>query len=218
MGQKNTRKRTNGVKPIKTLWFDLGNVILPFDFNPAFKRLGRIGKTDPQAIRRFFHKRPWLEADCDEGRIHGLGLYRLLRKSFNLNALPYGQFKHIWNDIFEENHEVSSIIRNLKRGGYRLVLISNTNKLHFDYLRVSYPIINAFHRHILSFRIKRRKPHRKIYQIALKTSYAKPEEIFYTDDREELTQAASENHGVHSHTFRSAKGLKKALLSRGVRI
>ena len=73
MGQKNTRKRTNGVKPIKTLWFDLGNVILPFDFSPAFKRLGRIGKTDPQAIRRFFHKRPWLEADCGKADSIALG-------------------------------------------------------------------------------------------------------------------------------------------------
>jgi len=215
--QRIIHSNKNGCR-IKTFWFDLGNVILPFDFTPAFQRLSQYAAVSPKKVRGFFEERPWLEADCDEGRVHGYALYRLLKKSFDLNGLTYHRFKLIWNDIFAENRQVSSMIRKLRAQGYRMILISNTNKLHFDYLRKEYPILRSFHRHILSYELKTRKPVRRIYHAALKVSRAKASEVFYTDDRREFIQAATQDHGVTSHVFRTARGLKNALRKHGLKL
>ncbi len=196
--------------PIKTFWFDLGNVILPFDFTPAFKRLSRRHGTPAEDIRAFFKERAWLEAACDTGEVTAHTLYRMLRKHFGWSKLTYAEFKTVWNDIFKENHEVSDLIRRLRRAGYRLILVSNTNKLHFDHIAKRYPVMKEFHHHVLSYKIRTRKPEKKMYRHALKLSRAKKHEIFYADDRSDFTGAAA-GHGVHVHTFTRASLLKRAL-------
>ncbi len=201
--------------PLKTFWFDLGNVILPFDFTPAFKRLSRHG-ADPKEIRQFFKDRAWLESACDKGSVNALALYRMLRKHFGFSGLTYAEFQKIWNGIFKENREVSGLIRRLRKDGFRLILVSNTNKLHFDHIRKTYPVMGEYHHHVLSYKEKTRKPERGIYQRALRLSRADKHEIFYTDDREDFTSAAR-RHGVHVHTFTRAAGLKTALRSHGVK-
>ncbi|MBP9732815.1 MAG: HAD family phosphatase [Candidatus Omnitrophica bacterium] len=199
---------------LRTIWFDLGNVILPFDFGPAFKRLSRHG-TEVLAIRRFFKERPWLEAACDTGEVNAMRLYRMLKKHFEWKRLSYLEFGEIWNDIFKENREVSRLIRDLRKRGFRLILVSNTNKLHFDHIAKTYPVMKHFHHHVLSYKIKTRKPERKMFRGALAVSKAKKHEIFYTDDRSDFTDAAAA-HGVHVHTFKHASGLKRALKKHGV--
>jgi FMN phosphatase YigB (HAD superfamily) len=209
--------RLSTAKPqtqLKTIWFDLGNVILPFDFTPAFKRLSRHG-TDADEIRAFFKERPWLEAACDTGEVTGHDLYRMLKKHFGWKRLTYAEFRKVWNGIFKENRDVSRLIRDLRRRGFRLILVSNTNKLHFDHIAKTYPVLGEFHHHVLSYEIKTRKPERKMYRHALKVSKARGHEIFYADDRADFTGAASA-HGVHVHTFTHASKLKRALKKHGV--
>lgn len=199
---------------LKTFWFDLGNVILPFDFTPAFKRLSRHG-VKAERIRLFFKERPWLEGASDRGEVTAYALYRMLRKHFSFQKLSYREFREVWNDIFKENREVSSLIRELRKRGYRLILVSNTNKLHFDHILKTYPVLRQFHHHVLSYKLKTRKPEKAIYHHALKLSRVKKHQIFYTDDRSDFTGAAS-GHGVHVHTFTKAARLKRALKKHGI--
>jgi putative hydrolase of the HAD superfamily len=200
---------------LKTFWFDLGNVILPFDFTPAFKRLSRHG-AQTEDIRKFFKDRPYLESACDKGTVTAHKLYRMLRKHFGFSKLTYREFQIIWNGIFKENREVSALIRRLRREGYRLILVSNTNKLHFDHIVKTYPVMGEFHHHVLSYKEKTRKPERAIYHKALRLSRAAKHQIFYADDRADFTSAAS-RHGVHVHTFTHAAGLKASLRQHGIK-
>ena len=199
------------ISAIKTFWFDLGNVILFFDFMPAFRKLARYTHLDAQQIRAYFKAHPKLEAHLDEGRVNAPALFRRLRRDLKLKKIAYADFKKIWNEIFTENRPVIELLRNLKKNGYRLVLISNTNRLHIDYIVRRYSVLQMFDHVVLSYKVRARKPHRKIYKTALAVSRAEPHEIFYTDDREDLIAAASANHGVHAHPFRTAHGLKQAL-------
>ena len=74
--------------------------------------------------------------------------------------------------------------------------------MHFDYVKRRYPVLGKFDRHVLSYREKVRKPDERIYRVAARACRAKPQEIFYIDDREDLTSAAEEL-GFHVHTFRN---------------
>jgi glucose-1-phosphatase len=198
---------------IKAVLFDLGKVLLHFDFTPAFKRLSRHCLHDPETVRRFFLNSE-LEVLYDGGKIGSAEFYRRVRKGLGLRT-DYAGFRDIWNGIFTPVPGMAALVKRLKKKK-RLVLISNTNAMHFEYLRGRYPVLGHFDRHILSFKEKVRKPDERIYRTAQKACKALPEEIFYIDDREDLTSAAEEL-GFHVHTFRNdLSALTAKLREKGV--
>jgi len=214
--KKQSITEKNSKKPqIKTVWFDLGNVILPFNFRPAFKRLSGYSPAAPRDFADFFHNHPRLEKDSDRGVLTGRLLYRLLVKRFKIRGLSYGCFKTIWNGIFSENRAVTKIIRQLKRRGIRLIMVSNTNRMHFEYIRRRYSVVGIFDRVILSYEAGDRKPGGRIYRMALKASGTAPRQILYTDDKEDLVAAARKKCGVSTHHFKTADKLRAALKAGG---
>lgn len=190
-------KKTRG--KFKALLFDLGKVILHFDFTPAFKRLSAETGLKPDQISDFF-SRSGLEVLYDGGKITSKDFYLEVKKGLRHN-LGYGEFREIWNRIFKLNSEIVSLIQELK-SRYRLVLISNTNHMHFEYIRKKYSVMHCFDRHILSYKEKVRKPDERIYRRAMRACSARAREIFYIDDREDLTSAAKEL-GFHTFTYKN---------------
>jgi len=181
----------------KAILFDLGKVILDFNFEPAFKRLSKATGLQPVEIEWHFMN-SGLEVLYDGGKISSRQFYTGVKKLLK-HPLGYNEFKKVWNEIFTPIPEAVRLINRL-HSRYRLVLISNTNAMHYAYLKSKYPLLGKFHRHILSFREKVRKPDRRIYRKAVKACQAHPYEIFYIDDRKDLTDAAG-NLGMRTFTF-----------------
>lgn len=195
---------------IKAVLFDLGKVLLHFDFGPAFRRLSRhTGKT-PEEISRFFTE-SGLEVLYDGGKVSSAAFYREVRRGLGF-SLTYTGFRDIWNGIFTPVPGMAALVRRLGRKR-RLVLISNTNEMHFAYVKKNYPVLGCFDRHIVSYREKMRKPDERLYLAAQKACRAKPHEILYIDDREDLTEAAHEL-GFHVHTFKKDVPKLKGVLKK----
>ncbi len=188
------------VKKIKAVLFDLGKVILHFDFTPAFGRLSSACAMSPGQIENYF-SRSGLEVLYDGGKISSKKFYSEVKKELR-HDLNFEEFKDIWNRIFRPNSKIVSLIRILKKNKTRLVLVSNTNPMHFEYILKHYAILGHFEKHILSYKEKVRKPDRRIYRAAIRACQAKPHEIFYIDDRSDLTQAAQEI-GLNTFTFKN---------------
>lgn len=198
---------------IKAVLFDLGKVLLHFDFGPAFRRLSRHCGKKPEEINRFFTE-SGLEVLYDGGRISSASFYREVRRGLGL-SLSYAAFRGIWNGIFTPVPGMARLVRRLGRDR-RLVLISNTNEMHFAYAKKRYPVLGLFDEHIVSYRQRVRKPDERIYRAAQRACRAKPREIFYIDDREDLTSAARQL-GFHVHTFRNdVPKLRDALKTHGL--
>ncbi len=191
--------KTKNNKKIKAILFDLGQVILDFDFEPAFRKLSRFTRRSPEQIQAYFYA-SGLEALYDGGKISSQTFHREVKKALG-HTLDYNEFKKIWNNVFTLNPRVARLIKNLK-SRYRLVLISNTNAMHYEYVRIKYPVLSCFDKHILSFKEKARKPDKRIYQTAVKACRARPAEILYIDDREDLIEAAK-GLGFHTFTFKN---------------
>ncbi len=184
---------------IKAVLFDLGKVIVDFSFHGAFKRLSKACTLAPEEIEIYFMQ-SGLEVLYDGGKITSRFFYSEVKKALK-HRLSYREFERVWNQIFKPNRETIQLIGRLKKKGYRLVLISNTNDMHYRYIRQNYPVLKQFHRIILSYKEKRRKPDAEIYRTAIRACKAKAQEILYIDDRADLTEAAQEL-GIHSFTFR----------------
>lgn len=197
---------------IKAVLFDLGKVLLRFDFEPAFKRLARHSAKKPEQIKDFFLYSE-LEVLYDGGRISSHEFYRKVKRGLGL-SIDYAGFRTIWNDIFTPVPGMAALVERLGRNK-RLVLISNTNRMHFEHIQDRYPVLRHFQRHIVSYEEKVRKPDERIYRTAQAACRARPEEIFYIDDRIDLTAAAGEL-GFRVYTFRNdLPQLKNELKKQG---
>jgi putative hydrolase of the HAD superfamily len=198
---------------IKAILFDLGNVIVPFDFQRAYAKLGplctcpvteitsRLRSTD--LVRRY-----------ETGRIESRPFVAELSALLGLKT-NYDEFCDLWTSVFFEDTLIpESLIAGL-RGRYRLVVLSNTNPIHFSMLKAQYPLLGHFDDFVLSYEVGALKPDAKIYQEAIQRSGCLPGECFFTDDIAINVEAARE-HGIDAVQFLSAGQLQEELRARRV--
>lgn len=199
-------------KKYSVIIFDLGNTLIRFDHNISAKKLAGLFRIDQEKIRGLFF-------DSELTRLFEKGL--ISAKEFYTRAtdflgikIPYKDFVSIWNDIFWEDEESCRIARSLKRN-YKLFLLSNVNKLHFEYIKKKFDIIEIFDEVILSFAVGAMKPEARIFEDAVTRAGGDKSAVLYIDDREDLIKEARE-FGIESIRFEGAEKLKKELEERGV--
>jgi putative hydrolase of the HAD superfamily len=129
--------------------------------------------------------------------------------------IEYGHFCRIWSSIFTDTLIPESMLASLA-ARYRLLLLSNTNAIHFEGLRASHPLLRHFHKLILSYEVKAMKPRPEIYQAALACAGCRPEDCFYTDDIAAYVTAAR-SLGIDAVQFRSLEQLQGEMQARGIR-
>ena len=192
--------------------FDLGNVILPFENRPIAEKLQAKSRgecTADDIFRYLFDPETGSINPYEEGCCSSIEFFRDVRDRFGLR-LELDEFKTIWNEIFRENREVSTIIAGLKARRIPLFLLSNTNEFHFAHIIDRYPIVHLMDEWILSFEVGAKKPKRRIYEAIFERMDVRPDEVFYIDDVKEYVEVA-ESMGIRGHVFREAAGLEKVL-------
>lgn len=173
--------------PVKTIIFDLGRTLIPFSLEPLRPHLNQPALAE--LCRSFESGRVAREAFPGE-------VCRLTR-------MPAGEFESWWNAIFEPDWLVpQDYVRGLL-ARYRVGLLSNTNAIHFDYLRRQHPLLEEFDFHILSHEVGASKPEMLIYEAAEAGARCPPEEILYFDDVAEFV-AAARRRGWQAHQFTTA--------------
>jgi putative hydrolase of the HAD superfamily len=198
---------------IEVIFFDLGNVILPFDHYQIAEKLFRFSNRkevkDPQSIFSYlFDLEKGAINDYETGRESSLEFFQDLKEHFQL-TLSFEEFIPIWNDIFWEDVGVSEMIRSLK-GRKRLGLISNTNPLHMDYISSKFPVIHIFDKWILSHEVGFKKPDVRIFRKAMDWASVEPKKILLIDDMKTHVEKAI-SLGMQGIHFISADQLKKEL-------
>jgi len=192
--------------------FDLGNVVIDFDFDIASRRLSPLCGISPEEV--FQRMASWEGIPAfEEGKIEPPRFFETMKERLGF-PFGYDAFLPIWNEIFTEKKEVSALLRRLL-GRIPLALISNTNRLHFDYCYRTFPIIKEVGQFVLSCEVGFRKPDLRIYQTALSRFNAVPEKVVYVDDLQELVGAAR-RLGLEAIRFEGTGKLERDLLERGL--
>jgi putative hydrolase of the HAD superfamily len=203
----------NSIKVIKTVIFDLGKVIVPFDFKRGYRAMAelcpyaaedipkRIGSTD--LVRRF-----------ESGQIRPAEFVQELCGILNLK-MEYDHFCEIWSSIFlPETLIPESLLAGIRRR-YRLLLLSNTNAIHFQMIRDNYPLMRHFDGYVLSYEVGAMKPSPRIYEEAIALARCEAAECFFTDDIAEYV-AGAKAAGMDAVQFESAEQIERELRLRGV--
>jgi glucose-1-phosphatase len=175
------------LKRIEALIFDIGNVIVPFDWRLCKARL-RVSCSNltPVAEEDFRE----LCTRFEVGEMTGETFARLAIRAIAFQGNEQ-QFIAIWNSIFSCNLPMERTILRLK-GRFPLFLLSNTSDLHLAHLNQNCEVLRHFVGGVYSFRAKCAKPDRKIYEIALKQFALKPEHTVYIDDLPANVDSASD--------------------------
>jgi glucose-1-phosphatase len=198
---------------IKTLIFDLGKTLIPFDFEHSFRALGEMCGQSPAHIRSRIGAAGLIEP-FERGLIEPEQFVKRLGAALEI-PLDYGRFCEIWSGIFLPEPLIPESLIEALGARYRLLLLSNTNAVHFEWLERTYPMLGHFDDLVLSFRLKCAKPSPGIYREAIRLAHCLPEECFYTDDIAAYVEAAR-REGIDGVQFLSLEQLEKDMRGRGI--
>ncbi|MGB9605541.1 MAG: HAD family hydrolase, partial [Bryobacteraceae bacterium] len=172
----------------RAILFDLGQVLVPFDLERGYRALAPYCSYAPQEIRARIAA-SGLVRPFEEGRIPAAEFVRGISAALGLEV-SYEQFCELWGSIFlPETLVPESLVEALARR-FRLLILSNTNVLHYAMIEQRYGIVRRFHDRVLSYEVGALKPDERIYREALRRAGCEPGECFYVDDIPEYVEAA----------------------------
>lgn len=197
----------------KTVIFDLGKVLIHFDFKRGYRALeGHCPYAAAEIPRRLATTD--LVERFETGMVEPRDFVAQFSRILDLQ-LDYDRFCEIWSCIFTGAIIPESMLEGLA-GRYRLLLLSNTNAIHFEVLRHTYGhLLRHFHDLILSYEVRTLKPQPEIYEAALQRAGCLPGECFYTDDIAAYVDAARQM-GIDAVQFESREQIEREMRGRGI--
>ncbi len=180
---------------IKTIIFDFGDVFINLD-KPATMR-----EMEKYEIESLSEDLLNINQQYEKGLISSEEFVKSYQTEHS--QLQEEHFKNSWNAILidfpEYRHQFLKKLSEEKN--YQLILLSNTNEIHIDWVKENVSFFEdfkaCFDAFYLSYEINFRKPDAEIYEFVLKEHDLKPEECLFIDDTRENTVAA-ENLGIHT--------------------
>jgi putative hydrolase of the HAD superfamily len=175
------------IKPSAVI-FDLGKVLVDFDYGIAARKLARTGK-DPAEVHRFIAESPLLFR-YETGLLSRQDFYDAICADTGYGG-HIDEFCGFFADIFSPIQPMIDLHADLRTRGVPTYIFSNTNDLAIDHIRRNFPFFNTFDGYILSYEVGAMKPDEKIYIAAEKLSGKHSSEILYLDDRQENIEAGA---------------------------
>ena len=199
---------------IEALLFDLGKVLIDFNFETGVQALHACCSISRERFEDVLWDENWIRR-YERGEISTTEFHNYLCESADLK-MPFPDFCQTWGSVFLPDLLVSEdLLAKLKRE-YPLILVSNTNEAHIEFIRSKYGVLDYFDRLVLSYKVGSLKPDPKIFEHAIEVSGYPAGALFFTDDREENILAAEEL-GIRGHQFQTESKLIEALEQAGVR-
>jgi len=202
--------------PPKFLYFDLGNVVLPFDYLTAVRQMAGVAGVSEQVIQEIVFD-SGLEPAYERGDMTTEQFFEMICE--RLGKRPdFGAFVVAASDMFWENESVVDLILRLRRSGHRTGVLSNTCEAHWRFCcDRRFPVLQQlFEVAALSYELRAMKPDPAIFRGAAELAGVDPAEIFFVDDRAEHVEGAR-RAGFDAVPFTGAADLTAALEQRGVR-
>ncbi|NJW51478.1 HAD family hydrolase [Salinimicrobium oceani] len=180
---------------IKTIIFDFGDVFLNLDKPATARELKKYN------ISHFSEEMLQKNLEYEKGLITSEEFIESYCSSFP--DLTSEAFTGTWNSILVDfpEHRLKFLQKLKQEGKFELILLSNTNHIHMDWVKKNIAFFEefkaCFDAFYLSQEINLRKPDPEIYKFVLGKHSLDPDEVLFIDDTAENTAAASKL-GIHT--------------------
>lgn len=198
--------------PLRAVVFDIGNVLLRFNYRVAAERLALLNGLDSLP-----EEAPIAEAKAllESGAI--------TRSEFLARVMPlFGHagseesFLEIWRDIFHPNTPMLELAADLS-ARMPVFLLSNISCIHREHIFQRYPEFHIFKKGAFSYELGCLKPSPEIYRKALQLFGFAPAEVILFDDMPENVHSARAEgwHALH-YNFRRHHEFLESLARLGL--
>ena len=201
------------LRKFSAIVFDLGKVLIPFDYGIAINKLNQIEQGLGDRFYKHYKSNYSLHREFEKGRIPESEFVNKMLEVVK-HKIDADTFCKLYADIFSLNADVISLLPILKKK-YKLFLLSNTDSIHKKYGWEKYKFLSNFDSLILSFEVGSVKPEEKIYRAVEKASGLSSEEHLFIDDIQEYVDGAK-NIGWDAVQFVNYRKLVNDLKERKV--
>lgn len=167
----------------KVVIFDLGKVLVDFDYGISAAKISAKANVSPAEVRALIDHSPLLFR-YETGLIEKLEFFREVCKLTGYRGTQE-EFEPEFADIFSPIHPMISAQARLRKEGVPTFILSNTNDMAAGHIRRTFPFFANFDGYVFSFERKVMKPDMEIYEVAEKITGFQGADIVYIDDREE---------------------------------
>ncbi len=169
--------------------FDLGKVLVDFDYSIAARKVAARSSKPPADLHRFLSLSPAL-IDYESGRLTREQFYKIVREAAGFGG-DLEEFAGFFADIFAEIPEMIALQADLRRRGHKTYNFSNTNDMAVEHIGQSFPFFGNFDGYIYSFEVGAMKPEAAIYEAMEKMAGRRGADLVYLDDRSENIAAGA---------------------------
>lgn len=171
---------------VKTIALDFGNVVLDIDISLSINEFKRLG-LDAFTPADIHPDNSGIFYDIEIGALQPQGFVDALKGDSNVSD---SDVISAWNKLLlPYDYKRFELIQELRKN-YRVVLLSNTNKIHHDFFEEVFDKENplgltfksAFDHVFYSDELGCRKPGEEIYQKVAQIIGATPDELLFVDD------------------------------------
>lgn len=181
---------TTAASPTPTaVVFDLGKVLLEFDYRIVARRLAAHSGRDAEQIRGLLDQSPLLFR-LESGQMTNEQFFAEVSSLTGYTG-EFGEFAHIFGDIFSAIPPMIELHAQLRARGVPTYIFSNTNELAVRHIRANYGFFAHFTDYIYSHEAGAMKPDHRIYEIVERRAGRKGAELLYLDDRKENVDAGA---------------------------
>jgi putative hydrolase of the HAD superfamily len=200
---------------IRAFLFDIGNVLLKFDFSRAMKKTLALSAVQDAATATALIDQ--MKLGYEDGRMDRAAFLRGVFDVLRYRGTE-GEFVSAWEEIFTVNEPMVRLVEAL-HGRYPLYLLSNTSDIHREYVFRRYPFFGCFSAGTYSYEARASKPGREIYEIACRAHGLVPEATFFIDDlRPNIETARGLGFQAHHYHYEEHGALLGAVRAAGVEV
>ena len=169
--------------------FDLGKVLVDFDYSIAAKKIAARSSKAPADLHAFLGSSPLL-VDYESGRLTRRTFYEAIRDAIGFRG-DVTEFGNYFAEIFTEMPGTIALHAELRRRGFKTFIFSNTNDLAIEHVRRDFPFFKNFDGYIYSYEVGAMKPLPEIYSAMEKMCGRSGTDLIYIDDRSENIAAGA---------------------------
>ncbi len=168
---------------IRVVAFDIGKVLLDFDYDIFLDRVAPRTHLDISALDRLLNQSPLL-AEYESGSLDCADFFEEFQKESGYTGTR-GEFAALFADIFTPIEEVVALHKQIAVSGLPTYTLSNTNPMAVQHIQQTYSFWPLFTDHVLSYEHGSLKPQSELYYQLEVVSDCSGKEIAYLDDRPE---------------------------------
>lgn len=169
--------------------FDLGKVLVNFDYGIAARRFAARGTMTLPEIALYISQSP-LFLHYETGALTTQQFYAEICRVTGFRG-DLAEFDKCFADIFFPIEPMIQLHAALRQQGVPVYIFSNTNELAAEHIRRSFPFYANFDGHILSYQHGVMKPDARLYEVVERECGRRGNEILYLDDRPENVAAGA---------------------------